>query len=65
MQTKPLTIVETQLGYEITRYVFGLAAERRRRVTEDEQVQRAVDLLRGSSTPQALLGMGPAAANAH
>jgi carboxyl-terminal processing protease len=58
-------IVETQLGYEITRYVFGLAEERRRRVTEDEQVQRAVELLRESTTPQALLGMAPAAANAH
>jgi carboxyl-terminal processing protease len=59
-------LVDAQLGYEIARYLFGPGAERRRRVTEDEQVQRAVSLLRGSSSPQALLGMaGPGQAPAH
>jgi hypothetical protein len=51
------TVVGSQLGYEVARYVFGPTAERERRVTEDVQVQGAVTLLRGSSTPQALLGM--------
>jgi carboxyl-terminal processing protease len=59
-------LVDAQLGYEIARYLFGPGAERRRRVTEDEQVQRAVLLLRGSSSPQALLGMAaPGQAQAH
>jgi carboxyl-terminal processing protease len=50
-------VVREQLGYEIARYVFGPAAERRRRVAADPQVQRAALLLRGTSSPQALLGM--------
>lgn len=50
-------LVDAQLGYEIARYLFGPGAERRRRVTEDEQVRRAVTLLEGSRSPQALLGM--------
>ncbi|HUF35132.1 MAG TPA: S41 family peptidase, partial [Gemmatimonadales bacterium] len=58
-------IVATQLGYEIARYLFGQAAERRRRVAEDGQVQQALALLRGTTSPQALLGMAPAAAPAH
>jgi hypothetical protein len=49
--------VEAQLGYEVARYVFGPAAERRRRVTEDAQVQQALTLLHGTTSPQALLGM--------
>lgn len=51
------TVVGSQLGYEVARYVFGPSAERERRVTEDVQIQEAVTLLRGSSSPQALLGM--------
>jgi carboxyl-terminal processing protease len=51
------TVVGAQLGYEVARYVFGPAAERVRRVTEDVQIQEAVTLLRGSTSPQALLGM--------
>jgi hypothetical protein len=54
-------IVDAQLGYEVARYLFGLAAERRRRVNEDEQVRRAVSLLRGSTSPRALLGMAETA----
>jgi carboxyl-terminal processing protease len=52
-------VVEQQLGYEVARYVFGPAAERRRRVVGDDEVQRAVALLRGTTSPQALLGLGP------
>jgi hypothetical protein len=51
------TVVGSQLGYEVARYVFGPSAERERRVTEDVQIQEAVTLLRGSTSPQALLGM--------
>jgi carboxyl-terminal processing protease len=52
-------MVREQLGYEVARYVFGPAAERRRRVVGDTEVQQAVTLLRGTTTPQALLGLGP------
>ncbi|MBA3258848.1 MAG: S41 family peptidase [Gemmatimonadales bacterium] len=59
-------VVATQLGYEVARYLFGLAAERERRVVEDVQVQEAVALLRGTSSPQALLGMAePGSRQAH
>jgi carboxyl-terminal processing protease len=51
-------VVGAQLGYEVARYVFGPAAERERRVVEDAQVREAVALLRGTTSPQALLGMG-------
>jgi carboxyl-terminal processing protease len=57
-------VVDEQLGYEIARYVFGPAAERRRRVAGDAQVRQAVRLLRGIPSPQSLLGMaGPGARN--
>jgi hypothetical protein len=52
-------IVGQQLGYEIARYSFGADAERRRRAAEDGQVQQAIDLVRGTSTPRALLGLAP------
>ena len=50
-------MIGSQLGYEVARYVFGPAAERERRVAEDLQVREAVTLLRGTTSPQALLGM--------
>jgi carboxyl-terminal processing protease len=50
-------IVDAQLGYEVARYLFGPAAERRRRVSEDEQIRRSLELLRNSNSPRALLGM--------
>ncbi len=50
-------IVDQQLGYEVARYTFGPAAERRRRVADDRQIGRAVALLRRISTPGALLGL--------
>ena len=56
-------LVGEQLGYEIARYVFGPVAERRRRVLGDDEVQRAVALLRGTTSPQALLGLGAPAAD--
>ncbi len=54
-------IVEQQLGFEIARYTFGPVAERRRRASTDPQVQRAVELVRGTTSPQALLGLAEGA----
>jgi carboxyl-terminal processing protease len=51
-------LLDEQLAYEIARYRFGPAAESRRRVADDRQIQRAVVLLRNAATPRALLGMG-------
>jgi carboxyl-terminal processing protease len=50
-------IVDEQLGYEIARYTFGPAAERRRRAVGDPQIQRAIELVRGTTSPRALLGL--------
>jgi carboxyl-terminal processing protease len=58
-------VVEQLLGYEIARYVFGQAAERRRRVASDAQVQEAMILLRGTASPQALLGMATPTTTPH
>jgi hypothetical protein len=52
-----LRIVDEQLGYEIARYAFGPGAERRRRAAADPQIQRAIELVRGTTSPQALLGL--------
>ena len=51
------TIIDQQLGYEVARYAFGPAAERRRRVGDDPQIGQAVALLRQAETPGALLGL--------
>jgi carboxyl-terminal processing protease len=53
-------LVDQQLGYEVARYVFGPAAERRLRVAEDPQIGQAVALLRQATTPGALLGLAGA-----
>jgi hypothetical protein len=59
-------IVDQQLGYELARYTFGPEVERRRRVADDRQIGRAVELLRQASTPSALLGIaGPPPARPH
>jgi carboxyl-terminal processing protease len=52
-----MRIVDEQLGYEIARYTFGPVAERRRRAAGDPQIQRAIELVRGTTSPQALLGL--------
>jgi hypothetical protein len=51
-------LLDEQLAYEIARYRFGPATERRRRVVDDPQIRQAVALLRNAPTPRALLGMG-------
>ncbi|MFL5516278.1 MAG: hypothetical protein ACJ8DJ_08980, partial [Gemmatimonadales bacterium] len=57
-------IVDQQLGYEVARYVFGADLERRRRITDDRQIGQAAALLRGASTPGALLGLAGTAGRA-
>ena len=59
-------IVGEQLGYEIARYTFGPDAERRRRAAEDEQIRQTVELVRGTASPRALLGLAaPGTVQAH
>ncbi|HEX2249230.1 MAG TPA: S41 family peptidase [Gemmatimonadales bacterium] len=47
--------VDEQLGYEITRELFGSAAEARRRARSDRQMQAAVRLLRRASTQEQVI----------
>jgi carboxyl-terminal processing protease len=58
-------IVDQQLSYELARYVFGPAAERRRRAQDDRQIGEAAALLRQAQTPSALLDLASAPAPAH
>lgn len=59
-------LVGEQLGYEIARYRFGADAERRRRAGEDAQVREAIELVRGTASPRALVGLAvPEAPQAH
>jgi len=48
-------LVADQFGYEIARNVFGREAELLRRIKDDIQVRRAVELLSDSRTPEDLL----------
>jgi carboxyl-terminal processing protease len=48
-------LLDQQLSYEVERYVFGRAAELRRRTQDDAQVRVALDLFRNGGTPAALL----------
>ncbi len=53
-------LINDQLGYEITRYVFGRQAEFRRRVHDDAQMQTAMGLLRKAGSPRELLSLATA-----
>ena len=55
-------LIDQQLGYEVTRYVFGRAAEFRRRAQDDRQMQNALDLLKKAQTPKDLMGLAMAQA---
>ena len=55
------SLVDQQLGYEISRYVFGRPAEFRRRAQDDPQVQMAITLLRKAQSPKQLLTLASAA----
>ena len=48
------SLVDRQLAYEVTRYVFGADAEFRRRANDDAALAAAVRLAAGVSTPRAL-----------
>jgi carboxyl-terminal processing protease len=52
--------VDEQLGYEITREIFGPAAEARRRALSDRQMQTAVRLLRRAGTQEEALSIAAA-----
>jgi carboxyl-terminal processing protease len=54
-------LVDQQLGYEVSRYVFGREAEFRRRAKDDPQVQTAITLLRKAQSPKQLLTLASAA----
>lgn len=55
-------LLDDEIGYEIARYVFGPDAGRRRRIQQDHQIQQPPELVRGTSSPQQLLGMLPSSA---
>jgi carboxyl-terminal processing protease len=48
-------LIGQQLGYEATRYSFGRPAEFRRRMSDDQQVKRAMALADRAKSPQDLL----------
>jgi carboxyl-terminal processing protease len=50
-------LIQQELGYEATRYVFGRSAEFRRRMADDQQVKRALALAQKAKTPQDLLSL--------
>jgi hypothetical protein len=49
------TLLDEQLGDEITRYVFGRDAEIQRQISRDPQVRAALGLLGRAQTPAELL----------
>jgi carboxyl-terminal processing protease len=53
--------IDTLLGYEIARYVFGPEGEFRRRAARDEPIQQALKLLTGSPAPRDILDRAEAA----
>ena len=61
LATGARSLIQSELGYETARYVFGRPAEVLRRMHDDHQVQQALDLARRARAPQdlfALLGPG-------
>jgi carboxyl-terminal processing protease len=50
-------LVGQQLGYEISRYVFGRPAELRRRVSEDKQIREALRMLQQAHNQTDLLAL--------
>ena len=53
-------LLEEQLSYEITRYVFGRPAEFARRLSDDAEVKEAVGLLEQAHSPKQLLALAQA-----
>jgi carboxyl-terminal processing protease len=54
-------LLDQQIGYEVSRYVFGRPAEFKRRSADDPQMQTALGLLRKATTPKSLLTLAAAA----
>lgn len=50
-------LIEKQLGYEVVRYIFGRAEESKRRIRNDVQVNRAIELLEEVETTAELLAI--------
>ena len=50
-------LVEQYLTYEVQRYVFGRDSENERRLSDDKQVQKALELLREARTVPELLAL--------
>ena len=50
-------LVDQQFGYEVQRYVFGRESESRRRIEDDLQVQKALELLREARSVPELLAL--------
>jgi len=50
-------LVDQYLTYEVQRYVFGRASENERRLSDDKQVQKALELLREARTVPDLLAL--------
>jgi carboxyl-terminal processing protease len=57
-------LLDQQLGYEVARYTFGIAAEFRRRAQDDRQIQTALSLLRKAQTPKELMSLAMASKGA-
>jgi carboxyl-terminal processing protease len=55
------TLIADRLGYEAARYVFGRAAEVRRRMHDDHQIQQALGLAARAHVPQDLFALAAAA----
>ncbi len=51
------SLIKRQLGYEVTRYVFGREVESRRRIRDDAQVREALELLGAARTPTELFAL--------
>jgi len=49
--------VDQQFAYEVQRYVFGRESESRRRIEDDLQVQKALELLREARSVPELLAL--------
>jgi carboxyl-terminal processing protease len=49
--------IDAQLAYEVERYVFGRESESRLRITDDNQVQKAIELLRRAGNTRELLAL--------
>jgi hypothetical protein len=55
-------LIDQELGYEVQRYLFGRPSESLRRLRDDRQVGRALELLRDAGSVSELLA---AAAEQH